>query len=148
MTTCRKHTRGRALAPIALAVLGLLLLTNYRNPYYLATRNHKPGEVFRLELSEDVSFLNRAAILRTLDAIPPGTRVEIDATRSVHIDHDVYEILKEYEQKAVMKNIDLCILGLSAAKERSDAMREVGRVIRREQKRVARQGALATSMGQ
>ncbi len=126
----------------------LLLLTNYRNPYYLATRNHKPGEVFRLELSEDVSFLNRAAILRTLDAIPPGTRVEIDATRSVHIDHDVYEILKEFEQKAVMKNIDLSILGLAAAKERSDAMREVGRVIRREQKRVARQGALATSMGQ
>lgn len=132
---------------MAVAVF-LLLLTNYRNPYSLATRNHRPGEVFRLELSEDVSFLNRAAIRRTLDAIPPGTRVEIDATRSVHIDHDVFEILEDYRQKAAMHDIALTIVGLSAAQERPDAMREVSRVIRRERKRVERQGALATSLGQ
>ena len=70
-----------------------LLLTNYRNPYLVDDRPHKPGETVRLTLSEDVSFLNRATIMRTLDAIPPGTKVEIDATRSVNIDYDVYEIL-------------------------------------------------------
>jgi MFS superfamily sulfate permease-like transporter len=125
----------------------MILLTNYRNPYSLVTRAHKPGEVFRLELSEDVSFLNRAAILRTLDAIPPGSRVEIDATRSVHIDHDVFEILRDFEQKAALNDIALTMSGLEAAKERTDAMRDVGRVLRRERNRVARQGELAASLG-
>lgn len=129
---------------LAVAIF-LLLLTNYRNPYYLDTRVHKPGEPVRLVLSEDVSFLNRAAILRTLEAIPPGTRVEIDASRSVHIDHDVFEILREYPQTAAIRGIDVTMVGLDAAKDRTDAMREVGRVIRREQKRVARQAVLAES---
>jgi MFS superfamily sulfate permease-like transporter len=115
-----------------------LLLTNYRNPYFVDDRPHKPGETVRLTLSEDVSFLNRASIMRTLDAIPPGTKVEIDATRSVNIDYDVYEILRDFEQRARLLDIDLTVRGLDTLRKDNDAMRRVGRVIRREQKRVAR----------
>ncbi|MGE3886820.1 MAG: SulP family inorganic anion transporter [Vicinamibacterales bacterium] len=118
-----------------------ILLTNYRNPYFVDTKPHKPGEVVRLALSEDVSFLNRATIMRTLNAIPPGTRVEIDATRSVNIDYDVYEILRDFEQRAKLVNIDLTIRGLDALRRANDSMRRVERVIRRERKRVARQAA-------
>ena len=115
-----------------------LLLTNYRNPYFVDDRPHKPGETVRLTLSEDVSFLNRASIMRTLDAIPPGTKVEIDATRSVNIDYDVYEILRDFEQRARLLDIELTVRGLDTLRKDNDAMRRVGRVIRREQKRVAR----------
>lgn len=123
---------------MAVAVF-FILLTNYRNPYFVDTRPHKPGEVVRLALSEDVSFLNRATIMRTLNAIPPGTRVEIDATRSVNIDYDVYDILRDFEQRATLVNIDLTIRGLDALRRENDSMRRVQRVIRRERKRVARQ---------
>ncbi|MCC7177481.1 MAG: SulP family inorganic anion transporter [Acidobacteria bacterium] len=123
---------------MAVAVF-FILLTNYRNPYFVDARPHKPGEVVRLSLSEDVSFLNRATIMRTLNAIPPGTRVEIDATRSVNIDYDVYEILRGFEQRAKLVNIDLTIRGLDALRRQNDSMRRVQRVIRRERKRVARQ---------
>ena len=116
-----------------------LLLTNYRNPYFVDDRPHKPGETVRLTLSEDVSFLNRATIMRTLDAIPPGTRVEIDATRSVSIDYDVYEILRDFEQRARLLDITLTVRGLDTLRKDNDAMRRVRRVIRREQKRVERQ---------
>ena len=58
---------------MAVAVF-LILVTNYRNPYFLDMKAHRPGDVVRLALSEDVSFLNRAAILRTLNGIPDGTR--------------------------------------------------------------------------
>jgi MFS superfamily sulfate permease-like transporter len=116
-----------------------LLLTNYRNPYFVDDRPHKPGETVRLTLSEDVSFLNRASIMRTLDAIPPGTKVEIDATRSVNIDYDVYEILRDFELRARLLDIELTVRGLDTLRKDNDAMRRVGRVIRREQKRVARQ---------
>jgi MFS superfamily sulfate permease-like transporter len=122
---------------MAVAVF-FILLTNYRNPYFVDAKPHKPGEVVRLALSEDVSFLNRATIMRTLNAIPPGTRVEIDATRSVNIDYDVYEILKDFEQRAKLVNIDLTIHGLDALRRDNDSMRRVQRVIRRERKRVAR----------
>jgi MFS superfamily sulfate permease-like transporter len=123
---------------MAVAVF-FLLLTNYRNPYFVDDRPHKPGETVRLRLSEDVSFLNRATIMRTLDAIPPGTKVEIDATRSVNIDYDVYEILRGFEERARLLDIDLTVRGLDTLRKDNDAMRRVGRVIRREQKRVARQ---------
>ena len=118
-----------------------LLLTNYRNPYLVDDRPHKPGEPVRLVLSEDVSFLNRAAIMRTLDAIPPGTTVEIDATRSMNIDYDVYEILKNFEQRAKRLDIALTVDGLSELQRRNDSMRRLGRAIRREQKRAAAIGA-------
>ena len=122
---------------LAVAIF-FLLLTNYRNPYLVDDRPHKPGEPVRLVLSEDVSFLNRAAIMRTLDAIPPGTTVEIDATRSMNIDYDVYEILKNFERRAKRLDIALTVHGLSELQRQNDSMRRLHRVIRREQKRISR----------
>jgi len=112
-----------------------LLLTNFRNPYFIEAHPHKVGQPVRLILSEDVSFLNRAAIMETLGAIPPGTKVEIDATRSMSIDYDVYEILKDFEQRAKLADIELTIRGLEGLRRRNDSMRRVNRVIRRHRKK-------------
>jgi MFS superfamily sulfate permease-like transporter len=105
-----------------------LLLNNYRNPYFV---DEDPTEAVRLTLSEDVSFLNRAAIMHTLGAIPPGTKVEIDATRSMHVDYDVYEIIKDFEQRARMQGIDLTIRGLDTLRRENDAMWRIQRVVER-----------------
>lgn len=115
-----------------------ILLNNYRNPYFVDNRRHKPGDTIRLRLSEDVSFLNRATIMRTLNNIPAGSRVEIDATRSANIDHDVYEIIRDFERRAEIEGIDLTVRGLSTLQRTNDSMRRVHRVIRRERKRVAK----------
>jgi len=123
-----------------------LLVVNYRNPYFADDRPHKPGEVWRLVLSEDVSFLNRAAIMRTLASIPPGSRVEIDARRSVNIDHDVYEILRDFEEHARATDIDLTVMGLEGMRRDHDSMRRVDRIVRRERKRAERrEAAFATT---
>lgn len=106
-----------------------LLFNNYRNPYFV---DDHPAEGIRLTLSEDVSFLNRAAIMKALDAIPPGTKVEIDGTRSMHIDLDVFEIIKDFEQRAKLLDIDLTIRGLDALRRENDAMVRIQRVLRRE----------------
>ncbi len=106
-----------------------LLLTNYNNPFFL---DQDPSADVRLTLSEDVSFLNRAVIMRTLAAIPPGTRVVIDATRSMHIDHDVYEILKDFEQRAARTGILLTIEGLGSLRRQNDAMHRVHEVLARD----------------
>lgn len=106
---------------MAVAIFAILL-TNYQNPYFV---DEDPGPAVRLTLSEHVSFLNRAAIMRTLDAIPAGSKVTIDASRSMDIDHDVYEILKDFEQRAKLLDIDLTVTGLSTLRRNNDAMRRV-----------------------
>jgi MFS superfamily sulfate permease-like transporter len=103
-----------------------ILLTNYNNPFFV---DHDAGEGVRITLSEDVSFLNRAAIMRALAAIPPGATVVIDATHSVNIDHDVFEILKDFEQRAALVGIGLTIEGLSTMRRSNDAMHRVREVL-------------------
>ena len=110
---------------MAVAIFSILL-TNYYNPFFL---DRDPGAAVRITLSEDVSFLNRAAVMRALAAIPPRATVVIDATRSMNIDHDVYEILKDFEQRAAATGIDLTITGLSTLRRDNDAMHRVETVL-------------------
>jgi MFS superfamily sulfate permease-like transporter len=88
-----------------------ILLTNYRNPYFV---DGAPGAHMKLMLSEHVTFLHRAAIIRALDAIPAGAKVTIDASRTIDIDQDVYEILEGFEQRAKLLGIELTLIGLSS----------------------------------
>ena len=134
-------------APFAVTVIGILatdllvgiglglaaavfsiLLNNYRNPYFV---DEDAGEGVRLTLSENVSFLHRAALMRALSAIPPGTKVEIDARRSMSVDQDVYEIIRDFEQRARLLGIDLTVRGLDTLRRENDSVQRVHRLIRR-----------------
>jgi len=113
-----------------------LLLINLRNPYFLVEERHdEHGDTYILHLSEDVSFLNRASIMQTLDAIPPHTRVIIDASRSVRIDYDVLEILTEFEKKAELNDIDVTMQGVSLSK-RNDSVERAKRVFTERRQRL------------
>lgn len=106
-----------------------ILLNNLRNPYFLMEETHdEKGDTLTLRLSEDVSFLNRAIIMKTLDTIPPHTKVLIDASKSVNIDYDVYEIIRDFEERAAMQDIDLKVRGL-ALRQRNDAPEQVMKVM-------------------
>ncbi len=119
-----------------------LLLVNLRNPYFLVEETHdERGDTYTIHLSEDVSFLNRASIMQTLDAIPPHTRVVIDASRSVNIDYDIYEILMDFQKKAELNDIDLTMNGVTLGK-RNDSVARAKQVF--EQRRQTL-GALAAS---
>jgi MFS superfamily sulfate permease-like transporter len=103
---------------LAAAVFSILL-TNYRNPYFV---DAAPGPSMKLVLSEHVTFLNRAAILRALDAIPAGAQVTIDASRTVDIDQDVHELLQSFAQRAPLRGIELTMLGFSTLRRESGGM--------------------------
>jgi len=113
-----------------------LLLINLRNPYFfLEERHDEKGETILIHLSEDVSFLNRASILATLDAIPPHTRVVIDATRSVRIDYDVFEILKDFEKRAAINDIEVTMHGVCLGK-RNDSVERAKKVLTERRQRL------------
>lgn len=124
------------LLGLGVAVFHLLLI-NLRNPYFLVEERHdEHGDTYTLHLSEDVSFLNRASIMQTLDAIPPHTRVVIDASRSVRIDYDVFEILKDFEKRAELNDIDVTMHGVSLAK-RNDSVERAKKVFTERRQRLS-----------
>ncbi|MEM7371618.1 MAG: SulP family inorganic anion transporter [Bacteroidota bacterium] len=89
-----------------------ILMNNYRMPYSVSKQTDEKDESIVIRLSEDVSFLNRANIMKTLDEIPANTKVLIDASRSISIDYDVREIIADFKDKAKIHNIDLTIVGM------------------------------------
>ncbi|SMO44197.1 bifunctional SulP family inorganic anion transporter/carbonic anhydrase [Solitalea koreensis] len=89
-----------------------ILKNNLKNSYFFAKERYHIGEVIRIELSEEVSFLNKAALIVTLEKIPENSKVIIDATYSFYIDHDILEIINEFKNnKAPSRNIELNLLG-------------------------------------
>ena len=68
---------------------------------------HKAGTIISIELSEDVTFINKGSISLTLDHLPENSTVMIDGTRSRNIDLDVLEIIHNFKETAVLKNIEL-----------------------------------------
>lgn len=101
-----------------------ILLNNYQNPFFV---DRDPGAAVRIVLSEDVSFLNRAAVMRALATVPAGGRVVIDASRSVSIDHDVFEIIQDFRQRAQAEKIDVTIEGLDGLRRDNDAMHRISK---------------------
>jgi len=92
------------------AALFSILLENYKTGFYFNELHWGNKTIIRL--SEHVSFLNKANILRTLRHLPDNSEVVIDATRSKYIDYDVYQIIENFKVKADRRNIKLTIENL------------------------------------
>lgn len=91
-----------------IAAAGAILHGNLKNSYFFHEEKHKEGETIHIHLSEEVSFLNKAAIRQTLDHMPPHSHVMINAYNTKYIDFDVLELIKEFRDiKAPLKNIKL-----------------------------------------
>ncbi len=117
-----------------------ILRNNYRNPYFFTEEEHKADEAIVINLSEDVSFLNRASIMRTLNEVPANTKVIIDATRSINIDYDVYEVIRDFEEHAPYDNIDLTIRGLGKGlgpPQKNESVKKVQKVLQGKQKELS-----------
>lgn len=87
-----------------------VLYNNYKKPFLFESDKHIKDGAIHLELAEDVTFINKASIQRTLSQIPDGSKVVIDASKSINIDHDVIEIIQEFETNAKYRDIELEII--------------------------------------
>lgn len=89
-----------------------LLRGNMRIPYYYRRIQSKNGDAITLKLAQEVSFLNKGSIKKTLDAFTEGSTIIIDATESAYIDYDVLEVIREFHDvKAKEKNITVSLVG-------------------------------------
>lgn len=98
------------------AAAGAILHGNLKNSYYFHSEKHKEGDTINVRFSEEVSFLNKAAIRQTLDHLPENSTVVLDASNTKYIDYDVLEIIKEFRDiKAPLKKINLSLIGFKEA---------------------------------
>jgi MFS superfamily sulfate permease-like transporter len=88
-----------------------ILWNNYKTPYHFDPENHVPGEPIKIELAEDVSFLNKASILNTLNQLPDNSTVHIDASKARSIHPDILEIIDDFKQNAVTRDIEVVMGG-------------------------------------
>lgn len=91
-----------------------ILWDNFKLPYRFDIKNYKAGEPIRIEFSESVSFLNKASIQRTLNTLPDGASVVLDARNSLRIHPDVVEIVEEFQVNAATRDITVECLGFNA----------------------------------
>ena len=103
-----------------------ILYNNFRKPYVVETIKDENGTKLKLELSENLTFLNKASIIETISHIPDDITITIDASRSHFIHPDIIEILEDFKQNAEYRGITLEILGLD--KEHDNPMQELKKV--------------------
>jgi MFS superfamily sulfate permease-like transporter len=100
---------------VGLAVGAFFVLADdYSHAYSYHIEESADHHRVRLTLAEQVTFLNKARINAALHALPAGSAVTVDATRSRHLDHDVVELLHEFREHAAARGISLRLLGVPA----------------------------------
>ena len=97
----------------AASSLFFLLRGNFYNPFYIESIKSNKRKEIRLELSNEVSFLNKPAIKKTLWNLPKNSKIIIDATFTTYVERDVIEILNDFQNTFARENgIEVVIIGL------------------------------------
>lgn len=90
-------------------VVGLFFVmkTNFQRSVTVTELNGN----YLVKLQKDVSFLNKAPLMKELTQIPEGSNVILNASKAVFIDHDIQEVLNDFIASAHSKNITITIEG-------------------------------------
>lgn len=90
----------------------IILRNNFKIPYKMKNHGLEGKGKITIVLAEDVSFLNKASVLKALTEIPDDTEIHIDASKNHFIHFDVIEIIEDFEINAKTRNITVTITDL------------------------------------
>lgn len=100
---------------IAISIV-FVLRGNLKRAYTFKKEEYVDGDIIHIDLAQEVSFLNKAAIKSTLKAIPENSKVIISASDTVYIAHDILDLIKEFKTiRAVDENIKVKLRGFKEA---------------------------------
>jgi MFS superfamily sulfate permease-like transporter len=84
----------------------IILLKSFQNSHFLHKESEGAGTGrLKITLAEEVTFINKGAILKELNNIPEDSHLELDVRATRYLDYDVMEILDDFALKAKNKNI-------------------------------------------
>jgi MFS superfamily sulfate permease-like transporter len=73
-----------------------ILKGNMKLAYRFSKEKYHEGETIHIDLAQEVSFLNKAALKQTLSDLPSNSNVVIDAGNTVYIDFDIIQLIKDF----------------------------------------------------
>lgn len=92
--------------------IGFILNSNMRRPVRRFVEKHLGGDVVHIELANQESFLNRAALSTALNEVPRNGRVLLDARSTDYIDPDVLDLIRDFKLAAgPVRGIDVSLIG-------------------------------------
>lgn len=94
-----------------------ILKKNLSIPIVVDDEIKKEGHII-IKLTEDVSFLKKASLLKVLSEIPDDRHVTIDASQTHYIHQDVIDIIEDFQISAENRNIEVDLIELYDHKER------------------------------
>ena len=96
----------------------IILRNNYKVPLNINSEiDSEEVKNIKITLSEDVTFLNKASMLNTLNNIPDNSVLEINAGETHFIHYDVIKIIEDFAINAESRGIKLTIIDLYEDKE-------------------------------
>ncbi|MGS2727753.1 SulP family inorganic anion transporter [Psychroserpens sp. BH13MA-6] len=114
----------------------IILVKSFQNSHFL----HKEGEdvddgKIKMTLAEEVTFFNKAAILKELDGLPENSFLELDVRKTRYLDNDIIEILEDFAFKAKERNIDIKLVSDRGIVENPESFIEFFKLRIKESKR-------------
>lgn len=93
-----------------------ILQGNMKRAYYLSKEKLDDADGINIKLAEEVSFLNKAAIKKTLKNIKANSTVTIDARGTSYIATDVLEMIQDFANiRAKEEDITVELLGFKTS---------------------------------
>ncbi|WP_332033947.1 SulP family inorganic anion transporter [Kaistella sp.] len=93
-----------------------ILQGNMKRAYYLSREELDDADEINIKLAEEVSFLNKAAIKKTLKNIKPNSQVCIDARSTSYIATDILEMIQEFANiRAKEEDIEVRLIGFKTS---------------------------------
>lgn len=100
---------------IAVSII-FLIKGNLKRAYNFRKEQYADGAIIHIDLAQEVSFLNKAAIKSTLNDIPENSKVVINASDTVYIAHDVLDLIREFKYtRAKSEHIKVKLVGFKDA---------------------------------
>ena len=116
---------GDLLIGISLGlVVGIfvILVKSYQNSFFLhIDKGEADGKTIRMTLAEEVTFINKGAILKELNKLEDNSFLLLDVKKTRYLDNDIIEILDDFSVKAKEKNINIKIVSERGTVENPDS---------------------------
>ena len=100
---------------IGLAVgIVYVIRANFHSAFTKVTKDNQ----VLIRFNKDASFIHKAEIIKALNQVPENARVIIDGTKAWFIDHDVYQMVEDFKNTAINRNIETELIHFSKRKAR------------------------------
>jgi MFS superfamily sulfate permease-like transporter len=93
-----------------------ILQGNMKRAYYISREELDDADEITIRLAEEVSFLNKAAIKKTLINVKPNSTVTIDARSTSYIATDIVEMIQDFANiRAKEEDIEVRLIGFKTS---------------------------------